>query len=47
VRALTLGQAALPAGHTIAGETLLAFAWIVGMLAVSAPLAVHAYRRSR
>jgi ABC transporter DrrB family efflux protein len=45
LRALTLGRGALPAGHTVIGETLLALAWTGGMLAVFAPLAVHAYRR--
>lgn len=46
LRGLTLGQGALPAGHTVTGETLLALAWTVGILAVFAPLAVHAYRRT-
>jgi ABC transporter DrrB family efflux protein len=46
LRGLTLGQGALPAGHTIAGETLLALAWAGGILAVFAPLAVRAYRRA-
>ena len=46
LRGLTLGQGALPAGHAVAGETLLALTWIVGILAVFAPLAVHTYRRT-
>lgn len=46
LRGLTLGQGALPAGHTIAGETLLALAWTAGIVTVFAPLAVRAYRRS-
>jgi ABC transporter DrrB family efflux protein len=46
LRGLTLGQGALPAGHTVTGETLLAVAWTVGILALFAPLAVHAYRRA-
>jgi ABC transporter DrrB family efflux protein len=46
LRALTLGQGALPAGHTVIGETMLALTWTAGILAVCAPLAVHAYRRN-
>jgi ABC-type multidrug transport system permease subunit len=46
LRGLTLGQGALPPGHTILGETLLALAWTVGILAVFAPLAVRAFRRT-
>jgi len=46
LRGLTLGEAALPAGHTVTGETLLALAWTTGILAIFAPLAVRAYRRS-
>jgi ABC transporter DrrB family efflux protein len=45
LRGLTLGQGALPAGHTVTGETLLALAWTAGILALFAPLAVRAYRR--
>lgn len=45
LRGLTLGRGALPAGHTVAGETLLALAWTVGVLAVFAPLAVRVHRR--
>jgi ABC transporter DrrB family efflux protein len=46
LRGLTLGEGALPAGHSVAGETLLALAWIAGILTVFAPLAVNAYRHS-
>jgi ABC transporter DrrB family efflux protein len=46
LRALTLGQGTLPAGHTVIGETLLALAWTAGILAVFVPLAVRAYRRA-
>lgn len=46
LRGLTLGHGALPAGHTVTGETLLALAWTAAILAVSAPLAVRAYRRA-
>jgi ABC transporter DrrB family efflux protein len=45
LRGLTLGQGALPAGHTLAGETLLALTWTAAILAIAAPLAVRAYRR--
>jgi ABC transporter DrrB family efflux protein len=44
LRGLTLGQGALPAGHTVTGETLLALTWTAGILAVFVPLAVRAYR---
>lgn len=46
LRALTLGQQALPAGHTVAGELLTTAAWTLGILAVFAPLAVRTYRRA-
>jgi ABC transporter DrrB family efflux protein len=46
LRALTLGPEALPAGHTITRELLTAAAWIAGILASFAPLAVRTYRRS-
>jgi ABC transporter DrrB family efflux protein len=45
VRGLTLGPAALPEGHTVAGETLLALTWTAGIVALFAPFAVRAYRR--
>jgi ABC transporter DrrB family efflux protein len=46
LRGLTLGQGALPPGHTVIGETLLALTWTAGILAMFAPLAVRAYRRT-
>lgn len=46
LRGLTLGPGALPPGHTILDETMLALTWTIGILAVFAPLAVHAYRRN-
>jgi len=46
LRGLTLGQAALPAGHTVTGEVLTAFGWAAGILAVFAPLAIRTYRRT-
>jgi hypothetical protein len=45
LRGLTLGQEALPGGHPVAGETLLALAWTAGILALFAPVAVRAYHR--
>jgi hypothetical protein len=41
-----LGPEALPAGQTVAGQTLLAIAWSAGIAAVFVPLAVGVYRRS-
>jgi ABC transporter DrrB family efflux protein len=46
LRGLTLGEGALPAGHTITGELLIATAWTVGILAIFAPLAIGTYRRT-
>ncbi len=46
IRGLMLGEGILPAGQTVAGQTLLALAWIVGLLVVFAPLAVRLYRRA-
>lgn len=46
LRGLTLGQAALPAGHAVAGQVVLALGWTAGILAVFAPLAVRTYRRA-
>jgi ABC-type multidrug transport system permease subunit len=46
LRGLTLGEGALPAGHTIAGEVLTALAWTVGILTVFVPLAIRTYRRT-
>jgi ABC transporter DrrB family efflux protein len=47
LRGLTLGQGALPSGHTVMGETLLALTWTAGILLLFAPLAIHAYGRNR
>ena len=46
IRSLMLGQGALPAGQTVEGQVLLALAWIVGIIAVFAPLSVRLYRRA-
>ncbi|HEY3036562.1 MAG TPA: ABC transporter permease, partial [Streptosporangiaceae bacterium] len=46
LRGLVLGQAALPPGQTVAGQTLLALAWTAAILAVFTPLAVRVYRRT-
>ncbi|HZM81004.1 MAG TPA: ABC transporter permease [Candidatus Limnocylindrales bacterium] len=46
LRGLTLGEDALPAGHTITGELLTTAAWTLGILAIFAPLAVRTYRRA-
>lgn len=46
IRGLMLGEGALPPGQTVGGQTLLALAWIVGILVVFAPLAVRLYRRA-
>jgi ABC transporter DrrB family efflux protein len=46
LRGLMLGQGALPAGHTVTGQALLALTWTTAIFAVFAPLAVRAYRRS-
>ena len=46
LRGLTLGEGALPVGHTIAGEVLTALAWTVGILVVFVPLAIRTYRRA-
>ncbi|WP_144127942.1 ABC transporter permease [Catellatospora sichuanensis] len=45
LRGLTLGQGALPAGHTVTADALLAIAWAAGICAVFAPLAVRELRR--
>jgi ABC transporter DrrB family efflux protein len=47
LRGLTLGQGALPTGHTVIGETLLALGWTAGILLLFAPLAIRAYGRIR
>ena len=45
LRGLILGEGALPVGHTVSGEVILALGWIAAILAVFAPLAVRTYRR--
>lgn len=45
-RGLMLGEGALDAGQTVAGQTALAVVWCVGIAAVAAPIAVRIYRRS-
>ena len=47
LRGLTLGPAALPAGHTVVGDTVLALLWTAGILAVFTVLAARAYRHDR
>lgn len=44
VRGLMLGQGALPAGHSVAGQIGLTLLWATGITAVALPLAVRAYR---
>jgi ABC transporter DrrB family efflux protein len=46
LRGLVLGQGALPPGRTVAGQVALALLWAAAILAVFAPLAVRAYRRT-
>jgi len=46
LRGLMLGPEALPPGHTVAGQTLLAIVWTAAILTVFVPLAVRAYRSS-
>lgn len=45
LRGLTLGEAALPSGHSLSREILTALAWTTGLLAVFVPVAVTTYRR--
>jgi ABC transporter DrrB family efflux protein len=45
LRGLILGQGALPPGHTVAGDVLMALAWSAGIMAVFVPLSVRVYRR--
>lgn len=45
-RGLMVGEASLQPGQTVAGEVAIAMAWIVGIVAVFAPLAVRVYRRA-
>jgi ABC transporter DrrB family efflux protein len=46
LRGLVLGQGGLPPGRTVAGQVALALLWAAAITAVSAPLAVRAYRRT-
>jgi ABC transporter DrrB family efflux protein len=46
LRGLILGQGALPSGQTVAGQVVLALVWAGAIIAVFAPLAVRAYRRT-
>jgi ABC transporter DrrB family efflux protein len=46
LRGLVLGQGALPPGRTVTGQVALALLWAAAILAVFAPLAVRAYRRT-
>jgi ABC transporter DrrB family efflux protein len=46
LRGLVLGQGALPPGRTVAGQVVLGLAWAAAIIAVFAPLAVRAYRRT-
>jgi ABC transporter DrrB family efflux protein len=45
LRGLILGQGALPPGHTVAGDVLMALAWSAGIMVVFVPLAIRVYRR--
>lgn len=46
LRGLVLGEGALPAGTTIAGQVGLSLAWSALIVALFAPLAVRAYKRT-
>lgn len=46
LRGLVLGEGALEAGQTTLGQVTLAILWVIGMLAVFAPIAVRVYRRT-
>jgi ABC transporter DrrB family efflux protein len=46
LRGLILGDGALPAGQTTAGQTLLALVWALGLTVVFGPIAVRMYRHS-
>ncbi|NEE03810.1 ABC transporter permease [Phytoactinopolyspora halotolerans] len=46
LRGLMLGAGALPPGQTVAGQAMVALAWIGGITAICVPLAVRAYRRA-
>jgi ABC transporter DrrB family efflux protein len=45
MRGLMLGEGALPAGQTLAGEIVRSGLWIAGITAFAATVAVRAYRR--
>ncbi len=45
LRGLILGQDALQAGQTVAGQVIAALAWALGVLVIFAPLAVRQYRK--
>ena len=46
VRGLVLGEGALADGQTVAGQVGLCLLWAAGILLISVPLAVRAYRHS-
>jgi ABC transporter DrrB family efflux protein len=46
LRGLILGQGGLPPGRTVAGQVALALLWAAAIIAIFAPLAVRAYRRT-
>ena len=46
VRGLVLGDGALPAGQSVAGQVGRALLWSAAIAAVCVPLAVRAYRRA-
>jgi ABC transporter DrrB family efflux protein len=46
VRGLILGEGALPAGQTVAGQIALTMTWAAAITAVCLPLAVRAYRNA-
>ena len=46
MRGLMVGPELLLPGQTVAGQVWLALAWIAGIVAVFAPLAVRVYRRA-
>ena len=45
-RGLMVGEASLQPGQTVEGQVAIALAWIVGIVAIFAPLAVRVYRRA-
>jgi ABC transporter DrrB family efflux protein len=46
VRGLMLGEGALGAGQTVAGEVGVSLLWVLGILVVFVPLSIRLYRRS-